>query len=157
MSARKQGSKPRSKPSIYAATYKGTKNKSSLTRSPRSIAEGVAGELRKQGFLVYPSTISRVSSYMGRAIKKHAIESDEELALGTSALILAGSQEALLEGVRAIKVHHINSAWVNRLRHCPGNLPPHKCIKRSVIGRRMTLSEKLPMLDEMSVYVLADE
>ncbi len=102
----------------------------------------------KQGVRIYPSAIRLAKAQVNKSIRNGMIKNRRERILSGSALILSAVNEAKSEGQKVVTTAHIKKGW-SSLRQCPGNLPPHMCMRRSVIESEQKLRVSLPGLTEI--------
>jgi len=102
----------------------------------------------KQGVRIYPSAISLAKSQVNKSVRSGIIKNRRERILGGSALILSAVSKAKSEGQTMVTAGHIKKGWKS-LRRCPGNLPPHLCMGRSIIKAEPELRQSLPGLTEI--------
>lgn len=106
-----------------------------------SILNRVVSEVGKSGIKVAPSAQDQLTRILLRARMNGTLSTNKEAVIGASALIMAGAQVS--KGSQ-VTVGDLEIAWMSFLRRCPGNLPPPKCIRRSVLLNIDALREGLP-------------
>jgi len=104
-----------------------------------SVINSVANEISKSGIRVMPSAKDQLTKYLLQARRKGTLTTNQEIVIGASALITASAE---ISPKRKITTKDIDLAW-EKLRRCPGNLPPPKCMRRSIIEHERTLRTEL--------------
>lgn len=113
----------------------------------------VLGEARNNNHVLLPSAQDQLKKYLIQAKNQGNINSERDVIVGATALIVAGARETTKH---RIFVRDINKGWVN-LRRCPGNLPPPKCMRRSIIDVELDLRKKLPEFSNMVDAIIKEQ
>ncbi len=108
-------------------------------------------ELRKKGVRFSAGALDAVDSYCRDAKKRGRIKNKKEYDFAKSVLILSGSQKAVTRNSKIVQNSDISQGWQairGKAGGCPGNMPPHLCLRRSIISRKKELIRDMPLLAE---------
>jgi hypothetical protein len=104
--------------------------------------------MRVSNYVIYPSAMSLVKSYMNKAQEAGLVQSPSDFKVGVRAMIAAGMAKADEHKVKFVTPQHVKLGWSEKLSVGGGNCPPHRCVARSVLNRVEHLRESLPYFKE---------
>jgi hypothetical protein len=125
------------------------RRKSSQVRTKESFSLGTRVPLRISNYVIHPSAMKLVKSYVNRARLTGLVKNPYDSAVGMRALVAAGMAKASENKTKFVKPKHIEMGWSEKLSVGGGNCPPHLCIARSILMRTEELRESLPHFKEM--------
>ena len=105
-------------------------------------------QMRVSNYVIYPSAMSLVKSYMNKAQEAGLVQSPSDFKVGVRAMIAAGMAKADEHKVKFVTPQHVKLGWSEKLSVGGGNCPPHRCVARSVLNRVEHLRESLPYFKE---------
>jgi hypothetical protein len=111
--------------------------------------EVVAKILAEQGYEILPDTAEAVRSSLQDALQNNVLESSHDVGISAAALFAAAADVAREQGTRMIRPTDVDHGWHTRLRACPGNEPPHRCLGSSVIDRTEMIREEIPLFGDI--------
>lgn len=125
------------------------KKKYTSTRLRKAPLEDMTAAVQDFGLRLYPSAQRYLWTSLQKAQDKHLIRTADDMYTCKIALLSAGIEEARKEHADAVRVRHVQEGWRRRLSVGPGNCPPYRCARRSILERLDEVEANIPAYREL--------
>lgn len=126
------------------------KRKKIGTRSRKALLTDIAQAVDAMGMKLYPTTERYIKISSRRTQVKYPGLNQQDLHHCKVALVAAGIEEARQKGNVVVRIGDIKKGWAGRLSLGPGNCPPFRCAKRSIVDRLDEVQAQMPTYRELT-------
>ena len=101
--------------------------------------ETTIGRFESAGYRLFPSTRQYIADEIRKAVASGTIGNTMEVRRAVAVWLVTAAQKRVVRH-GTVKVRHLREAWMV-MRVCPGNSPPHKCLRRSTAADSLRSAE----------------
>jgi hypothetical protein len=99
--------------------------------------------------VIYPSSVQLIKYLINRGIGNGVIETEEEKDLVITTITVASIDYVKKHGKNYVRPNDVIGSWKKDISMGPGNCPPHRCMRKSILSTMDEIFESFPHIEKL--------